>query len=98
MNSLGDFISIDFSQLTNNNNMGVKISIFYQPIGTQFYPQYEITKASASPISIDFSNPNQYSLVVEYIKISSDITLYLPSPPIIDAYLPNDFLYPFYVA
>ena len=40
LNSLGDFISIDFSQLTSNNNLGVKISIFYQPIGTQFYPQY----------------------------------------------------------
>lgn len=40
LNSLGDFVSIDFSQLTSNNNMGVKISIEYKPIGTQFYPQY----------------------------------------------------------
>jgi len=24
--------------------------------------------------------------------------MYIPPPPIIDAYLPNDFLYPFYVA
>ena len=40
LNSLGDYISIDFSQLTNNNNNGVKISLEYKPIGTQFYPQY----------------------------------------------------------
>lgn len=32
------------------------------------------------------------------MSVSNAVMLNLPSPPVIDAYLPDDFLYPFYVA
>jgi hypothetical protein len=38
------------------------------------------------------------NLNIEYQPISNLVTLNVPNPPTIDAYLPDDFLYPFYVA
>ena len=69
------------------------------PIGTSTSPQYQITKAVVIPVIPVASTGNgQFSLFVEYISVSNSLILNLPSPPTIDAYLPNDFLYPFYVA
>ena len=68
------------------------------PIGTSTSPQYQITKAVVSPVTVTSTGNGQFSLFVEYISVSNSLILNLPSPPTIDAYLPNDFLYPFYVA
>ena len=65
-------------------------------IGTQSSPQYQITKAVLNPLSVNSNN--QFSLFVEYVAVNTSLILNLPSPPILDAYLPDDFLYPFYVA
>ncbi len=38
------------------------------------------------------------SLYIEYINAQNTYSLYVPPAPKVDAYLPNEFLYPFYVA
>jgi hypothetical protein len=92
--NLGDFVSIDYTAIISNQN--IQLLFYYISIGTQSNPQYQITKAVLNALSV--SSNNQFSLFVEYMPLSNSVILNLPSPPVINAYLPDDFLYPFYVA
>lgn len=94
--SLNDYVSIDFSAAAAATNQNLQLVFYYLPIGTQANPQYQITKAVLNPLTV--TSNNQFTLFVEYVGVSSSIVLNLPSPPVINAYLPDDFLYPFYVA
>jgi hypothetical protein len=93
--SLTDFVTIDYSA-TVSSNQNLQLVFYYAPVGTKASPQYQIMKAVLNPLSV--SSNSQFSLFVEYMPVSSSVILNLPSPPVIDAYLPDDFLYPFYVA
>lgn len=94
--SLSDYVSIDFTPAASASNQNLQLLFYYFPIGTQANPQYQITRAVLNPLTV--TSNNQFTLFVEYVGVSSSIVLNLPSPPVIDAYLPDDFLYPFYVA
>lgn len=91
-----DYITIDYTTSVPSNNQNIQLVFYYVSIGTQANPQYQIVKAVLNPLSV--ASNNQFSLFVEYMPLSNSVVLNMPSPPIIDAYLPNDFLYPFYVA
>jgi hypothetical protein len=94
--SLSDYVSVDFSDAALDSSKNLQLAFSYLPIGTQANPQYQITKAVLKALTS--TSNGQFTLFVEYIGASSSIVLNLPSPPVIDAYLPDDFLYPFYVA
>lgn len=94
--SLDDYVNIDYSPASSATNQNLQLVFYYLPIGTKANPQYQITKAVLNPLAV--ANNAQFTLFVEYVGVSSSIVLNLPSPPVIDAYLPDDFLYPFYVA
>lgn len=94
--SLDDYVNIDFAPSASATNQNLQLVFYYLPIGTQANPQYQITKAVLNPLAVTYND--QFTLFVEYVGVSSSIVLNLPSPPVIDAYLPDDFLYPFYFA
>lgn len=94
--SLSDYIAIDYAPASSATNQNLQLVFYYVSIGTQAAPQYQITKAVLNPLSV--STNGQFTLFVEYVAVNTSVILNLPSPPIIDAYLPDDFLYPFYVA
>ena len=58
-------------------------------------PQYEILQARLQATG---TISNEVKLFVEFQAVGSAVTLNVPPPPTIDATLPSDFLYPFYVA
>lgn len=64
-------------------------------IGTELDPQYQIIQARLQPGGAVTS---EVQLFVEFEAVSSSVVMNVPSPPTIDLTLPNDFLYPFYVA
>lgn len=90
-----DYVTIDYTSAPSSNQ-NIQLVFYYVSIGTQANPQYQIVKAVLNPLSV--ASNNQFSLFVEYMPLSNSVVLNMPSPPVIDAYLPNDFLYPFYVA
>jgi hypothetical protein len=57
--------------------------------------QYRIDKIEFKGVA---SKDGLSSLYVEYVNLENPYSLYVPPAPTVDAYLPNDFLYPFYVA
>ena len=44
------------------------------------------------------SNDGLSTFYIEFISVDNKFGLYVPPAPTVDAYLPNDFLYPFFVA
>lgn len=80
----------------NSSSGDIKLVFYYTAIGAENNPQYRII-SSAARAANDYSN-NIQTLYIEYMKINSTVKLNVPNPPTIDAYLPDDFLYPFYVA
>jgi hypothetical protein len=96
-NILKDYVSIDYdSILINSNSQDVQLLFYYIPIGTQNNPQYKIVSASVK--AANEKNVNAQTLFIEYVELDFTVTLNVPNPPTINAYLPDDFLYPFYVA
>lgn len=75
----------------------VQLLFSYIKIGAAGSEQYKIVKADILPVSPVVSQ-NWKSLFVEFRLVPTDIIMNAPPPPKINAYLPNDFLYPFYVA
>lgn len=73
----------------------MQLLFYYSSVGTQSNPQYKIVKAVVNGLTVANKQP---SLFIEYQSIANSVVLNIPNPPVIDAYLPNDFLYPFYVA
>ena len=93
--NLLDYVSITFgTTITNTNNL--QLIFHYLSIGTEKSPQYKIMQASLNGLTA--STTNQPTLFIEFQPIPNSVFLNTPSPPTIDAYLPDDFLYPFYVA
>lgn len=68
---------------------------YYINIGQPQNPQYEISKVEIKPVII---KDGLSTLYIEFISVDNQFGLYVPPAPIVDAYLPNDFLYPFFVA
>lgn len=94
--NLNDYVSLSVPS-TINTNQNLQLIFYYIPIGTNLNPQYQIIQAQLNALTNTNTNLPT-SLYVEYQAISTNVFMNVPSPPKIDAYLPNDFLYPFYVA
>ena len=85
------------TQTTSSNSNGVSIlQIYYSRIGREGNSMFQVVYASALISST--SNNNRCQLFVEYKQVDSSVLTYVPSPPSVQAYLPNDVLYPFYVS
>ena len=82
------------STITTANSL--QLVFFYLPVGTEDNPQYKIANAQLNGITA--STTNQPTLFIEFEQVATSVILNTPSPPTIDASLPDDFLYPFYVA
>jgi hypothetical protein len=94
--NLNDYVSLSVPSIINTNQ-NLQLIFYYLPIGTNLNPQYQIVQAQLNPLSNTNTNLPT-SLYVEYQPISTSVFMNVPSPPKIDASLPDDFLYPFYVA
>jgi len=93
--TLKDFISLNYPTADYSNTLSIQLLVYYSKIGTLLNPQYEILSVAVNGVT---SINGLCSLYIEYVSIDNSYSLYAPSPPKVDAYLPNDFLYPFYVA
>ena len=69
--------------------------MYYINIGVPQNPQYEISKVEVKPVIV---KDGLSKLYVEFVSVENKFGLSVPPVPIVDAYLPNDFLYPFFVA
>lgn len=69
--------------------------IYYINIGVPQNPQYEISEVVLSPFTI---KDGLSTLFIEFVSVENTVNLYVPPAPTANAYLPNDFLYPFFVA
>jgi hypothetical protein len=92
-NTLADYVSLTTTTIPSNEN--IQLVFYYIPIGTELDPQYQIVSAKLQPAGTISTTVNLY---VEFEAISSGVFMNIPSPPTINAQLPSDFLYPFYVA
>lgn len=89
-----DYVAVSFSGVISASQ-SVQLIFYYISIGTSTSPQYKVVNAATNPI--DTKN-NQPSLFIEFISVANSVVINTPSPPVLNAYLPNDFLYPFYAA
>jgi|JI6StandDraft_1071083.scaffolds.fasta_scaffold18047_5 hypothetical protein len=58
---------------------------------------FQIVSATYNPSSSNANSTNRMQLFVEYKSMDNSVLTYIPSPPSVEVYLPNDVLYPFYV-
>lgn len=91
-----DYVKLTVSG-TINTNQNLQLLFYYIPIGTNLDPEYQIVQVQLNPLG-NTNTGLPTSLYVEYQAVSNSVFMNVPSPPVINAYLPNDFLYPFYVA
>lgn len=91
---LADYVSVSWPSSIENTR-SLQLLLYYVKVGEESNYQYQITNVTASTLSTQNS---QSTLYVEYIEVENTAELYIPSPPTIEASLPDDFLYPFYVA
>lgn len=94
--NINDYVQLSIP-IPINNNQNVQLIFYYAAIGTNLDPQYQILSAKLNGLGNTATN-QPTSLFVEYQQLNTSILMNVPSPPVINAYLPNDFLYPFYVA
>ena len=80
-----------------SSSQNIQLVFYYVSIGTAKNRQFQIVKAAVNGLNNPASG-QPISLFVEYQEVSSSVVMNVPSPPSVDAYLPDDFLYPFYVA
>lgn len=92
-NNIADYIAVTQNTIQSNENMHLLVD--YIPIGTELDPQYQILQVRLQPAS---TISTEVYLFVEFQAVSTGVFLNVPPPPKIDIRLPNDFLYPFYVA
>lgn len=91
--TLGDFTAVTWPSIADTQS--IKLNIFYQKVGAAENPQYYVTNMTVQ----DVSSLNQaHTIYIEYQELTTTPAMYIPPPPRVHAYLPNDFLYPFYVA
>jgi hypothetical protein len=94
--NLLDYVGVSVaSGISTSQN--VQLVFYYVSIGTFKNRQFQIVKAAINGLNNPASG-QPISLFVEYQEVSSNVVMNVPSPPSVDAYLPDDFLYPFYVA
>lgn len=94
--NLKDYVKVAVAS-NINSNQNLQLVFYYIPIGTNMAPEYQILQVELNPLG-NTNTGLPTSLFVEYQTVSSSVFMNVPSPPVIDAYLPDDFLYPFYVA
>ena len=91
--NINDYVPLTVSNIAAGENMHLLFD--YITIGTELEPQYQIIQARLMPSG---TITTEVQLFVEFQAVTTGVVMNLPPPPAINARLPNDFLYPFYVA
>ena len=95
---LADYVSVTFPSSAILSTESVRLLINYIPIGTELDPQYQITHAIIESTGIISTTEVYLFVEFEMITTGSSVFMNVPPPPTVQAPLPDDFLYPFYVA
>lgn len=94
--AIADYTTISWPTGTaSSDSNNVLLKVYYTKIGAEASPQYYVLRVMAELIS---NTAKEKVLFVEYQEVTGSPQMYIPPPPKVDAYLANDFLYPFYVA